>query len=30
MDKSLLNAMKIILCELGVIIGILLSIGTRL
>lgn len=30
MDKSLLNAMKIISCELGVIIGILLSIGTRL
>ena len=30
MDKSLLNAMKIISCELGVIIGLLLSIGIRL
>lgn len=30
MEKSLLNAMKIISCELGVIIGLLLSIGIRL
>ncbi len=30
MDKLLLNTMKIISCELGVIIGLLLSIGTRL
>ncbi len=29
-EKSLLNAMKIISCELGVIIGLLLSIGTRI
>lgn len=29
MEKSLLNAMRIISCELGIIIGLLLSISIR-
>ena len=30
MEKSLLNAMRIISCELGIIIGLLLSISIRI